>query len=828
MIKTKNKNIARSTIKILLISLVVSLSTFSGVSYAAGECPKVGNVDGTTSDKGKTCSYASEVECPNTYTGKKATPTVCTKSETPPGEIEKAIDQAQFFVGLQKTLNRLIWPVLVMIGGLMQNDLLFSNGMEEKLRDIWIPIRNLVNILFVVILVGIALYNVLGLGDENGQYSIKAALPKIIIGIIAINFSFLGIKVFLDAMNVITVSVFALPGQVSEGLENVIQLKDGDPSRIEFEEKLCAQMTGKSYKELKDKKLEQQIKDQEKALLKRFAMEYLGTSYVDATHGGMTENQLADAIKKSDKKGGAQKAEDFSKKVEDGRKGAFCTGGQLSDAGKLFLTRWDSRNAALAMAISMGQIIQYEEIHPEGLKDVTKLAISTIFSFAMYLVFTISFLALFIVLLARLVVMWLSIAISPVLLLIIAAPSLKEKMGGFNKVSDNFIKLAIAPIIIGLSMTIGWIMLNALRGVESFQTGTGLSMDPSGGIPVVGLSTIQDLTVALGTVAVIWLGVFGAAEGTIASTATDFLKDQAQRAGKFIGTLPLKHTPLIPVDVPGAEGKKFSMAELGHTLGELTNVGEQNRLTKLIKGEQVEAGTVKDTSKVANKEDFYKFLHSRGEKLTSAADLKNLEAISKGTLRKDLGLKGPELAALKAFVAEPNKEGAVNTLLTSTPGIKAGKGGLKLEGAAKPATGGGAAAAAGTVAAAQDVTGDTKVGGKSIEEHAGTEEAKQQDAVAAFKGNADTLKASLHIIGKKQGGPDATDTAKVKGMLAKLVVNPGTDKAQVPTTEELKITLGAGGYETLVSSFVDEDKLKVELETIQKDSRTPAPPIVGG
>ena len=74
---------------------------------------------------------------------------------------------------IQSFLSQAIWPILYMIGGLMDNNLLFGGGMGKTLQSIWIPIRNIVNILFVIILVGIALYNITGLGEDKGNYSIK-------------------------------------------------------------------------------------------------------------------------------------------------------------------------------------------------------------------------------------------------------------------------------------------------------------------------------------------------------------------------------------------------------------------------------------------------------------------------------------------------------------------------------------------------------------------------------------------------------------------------------------------------------------------------------
>ena len=52
--------------------------------------------------------------------------------------------------GIFNTLLRMssawLWPVLIMTGSLLDNDLIFGGAMGERLLDIWVQIRNLVNI----------------------------------------------------------------------------------------------------------------------------------------------------------------------------------------------------------------------------------------------------------------------------------------------------------------------------------------------------------------------------------------------------------------------------------------------------------------------------------------------------------------------------------------------------------------------------------------------------------------------------------------------------------------------------------------------------------
>ncbi|MFA5821296.1 MAG: hypothetical protein WC873_04355 [Candidatus Gracilibacteria bacterium] len=387
------------------------------------------------------------------------------------GETSKLVEAV---ADIERMLNYLLWPILAFIGALLQNDIFFGGGMGVRLQEIWINIRNVVNIFFVIILVGIALYNVLGIGEDSGSYAIKTILPKIIIGIIVINFSFLGAKVLLDSINVITTSIFALPTQISGSVEKGIT--STDPGFKEFEESICDEKNGLYY-----------------------------FKFIP----GAPENLNCD---------------------ENG----------LTEPGQLFFSKYGQNNAAMLLAIKGGQIQYYNKI-PSDVTDTNTLAISVFFSMLMYLVYAISFIALLVVLLGRVVILWLGIALSPVILLAMAVPDFKGKIGGLSELTDQFVKNAIAPILIALSLTVGWIMLGAFEGVGNLP-----GIQSTTRIPVQPLSNFQDLISAIAIVAIVWMGVFSAASNTVAKGVTDKIKGAAQGAGTFLATAPFKYWPILP------------------------------------------------------------------------------------------------------------------------------------------------------------------------------------------------------------------------------------------------------------------------------------------
>lgn len=621
----------------LLISLTVSIvapsfmgdyvDTSDQTAYSATTAPPC-RYDGN--DKEPKCTIGKDNKlCPGGYAKDPKEPKICIPQTTKAKTDESVLNTMKFLIGMQNLLNRALWPVLVMIGGLMDNSLLFGNGMEERLREIWIPIRNIVNILFVVALVAIALYNVLGIGDENSNYSIKAILPKIIIGIIVVNFSFFGIKVFLDGINVLTTAIFALPNQVGTGLV----LDPKNPEDQDLIDKYCRSMKGKDFNEILDPVVIK--KETEDETYRRIAKTY-GKIFegLDASATKADILKIVDAAVKA-KEWEKSKKDKFTKTVDENINNTICTTSKkdkegktkyvLTSRGEFFLKRWNSRNASLAMALSLSKIVFYKEIDLNSLKSLDKLVINAAMSLIMYLLFASSFIALFVVLLGRLVVMWLAIALSPILLLVMVIPAVKESAGGFGEIQTQFVQNAIAPLGIGLSLSVGWIMLKALQGLNSLYGGEQISFTATGGIPVVGLTTLQDLLVGVGTIAVIWLGVFAAASKTVAAPLTDKMKGMLSSAGSWVGTLPLKHAPIFRIDLPNSiDGgdDKYTGTQILDALTSMTHAKDPGKLTRLLGHNKARSADILNHDKIKTKDNVVGFLKDAKQQKMSASELK--------------------------------------------------------------------------------------------------------------------------------------------------------------------------------------------------------------
>lgn len=721
------------------------------------------------------------------------TPSTTTKSTLDEEFLKRT---ASFIIQVTNFLNTLLWPVLVLIGWLMDNSLLFGSGMEERLREIWIPIRNIVNILFVIGLVGIAIYNILGIGGDENNYSIKAMLPKIIIGIIAVNFSFFGIKVFLDAINILTTSVFMLPGQINEELQLVTNA--GDKKSIDTIRRFCEMLKQKDTKgkitgevKISDAQIEEEA---ETIMYQKLASDYFLGEDRNAI-GGMSKEEI---IKTIEEKYGDEKT-NFNMQIKTLIEGKICTPeNTLTPRGEAFLQRWDSRNAALAMALNMTNIVFYRDIDP-SVDNADKLAINAIFSMMMYLIYVASFIALFVVLLARMVVLWLAIALSPILVLGLTIPLVKEKLSGFGEVETQFVKNAIAPLGIALAMTVGWIMLRAIQSVNMLDNESVIAFDPTNIIPVAGISTLQDLMVALGTVAVVWLGIFTAASNSIAAPVTEAIKGALKKAGTFVGTMPLKHMPFVPIKLNGEEkAEGATLSEIGYAFDRLTDdTDKRGKLWERIEGKKEIDSDWINTGEAKTKKDAVNYLHTKMKDIKER-NRRVLEEIDKAVKHKP-ELFTPEMERQLKIIVEGKEDEKVKEALQKLEKLVAGGEILKQGATSKGDDGKQGEGETG-------ITGDTKLDGKTLKKINDNDEGRTNAAVTAVDAQVKTV---IKAVTEGENNPNIIE--KIRS------IKSGANT--VSSVDELKKLMKDEEYKKLEEKLGGEDKVKEIFNT----PSTPSP-----
>jgi hypothetical protein len=391
--------------------------------------------------------------------------------------------------------------VLLIIGDLMDNDLIVGPEMEDRLLGIWVEIRNLVNIGFVLVLLVIAFYNALPFTESEGNLAIKTALPKLIIGLILVNFTFVGSRVVLDLANIGTTAAFALP--------EIVEDFDFTSQKTEFIDKVCWNNTGSTRTEW---------------------------TKADDDEGKTPIN--------------AQIFCQFDDESETYINPDIGTPDLTGYMAATYFQDLNKSNISIIMAVNAGALESLSLLNPEAITDISDLVANSLFSLIMYLVFAITYIVLAIVLITRIAVMWVAIAFSPVAVLFFVVPQLKDALGsGGGDIVGKVTKNLLAPIIIGLTMTVGYLMISAIGDVGSISTDfANFKVDDLLETQYYssGIHDMEKLIIAIASIVIVWLGVFAAAEGTIAESVTSGIKDLAMKAGKAAGSAPF-FAPILPV-----------------------------------------------------------------------------------------------------------------------------------------------------------------------------------------------------------------------------------------------------------------------------------------
>lgn len=88
-------------------------------------------------------------------------------------------------------------------------------GLDGYMQDLWRLVANIVAFLFAFILIAIAFMNIIGRGE--GNWELKQALPRFIVGLLIVPFTWFLTGLILSISAILTVAVLTLPYEVFEG-----------------------------------------------------------------------------------------------------------------------------------------------------------------------------------------------------------------------------------------------------------------------------------------------------------------------------------------------------------------------------------------------------------------------------------------------------------------------------------------------------------------------------------------------------------------------------------------------------------------------------------
>lgn len=410
-------------------------------------------------------------------------------------------------------LNIFTWIVFLFLKIAIDPNFIFnldSGGQFlDILNNIWQLSRDLMNLVFAFALVGAAIYTIVTTDKEFVSSHVK----KFVLAVILVNFSWFFPQVILDVANVTASTVFSLPSLLpnqAKSCEYLTTVNEGTA--------LCTEETP--------------AKPDPDTGTQRPAMYKCKCSSVVNAEMFLS----ADEAKTLDGKGwqcfgptlcvqrevlDLSKSAGFSAILD----GLVVNQARLGDLGKV---------PAPINAGNVGQLVMFL------LREALILVIHIALFFPL--------LALMIAFFIRIPVLWITMAFMPFMFLsFVAGDRGGEFMEYPKKLFGQFLKAAFLPALVGIPLSIGFILINAGQSLPSPLRDGQIRLFDS-------ISTYWQLLWLFMTLGVIWIGVFAVLEKAgIMGKGSQAIKSFGQTLGKIAVKAPLA----LPI-IPGFGGGKMT------------------------------------------------------------------------------------------------------------------------------------------------------------------------------------------------------------------------------------------------------------------------------
>jgi len=360
----------------------------------------------------------------------------------------------------------------------------FITGPEamEGIRSMWVFVRNITNIGFVLVLLYLSFANLFSFGE--GDWSIKAKLPKLIFAMVAINFSLLGFKVVIDAVNVGTVAILSIA------------------------DKAIDEKGGKTVKEMLESGTDESGNSCENPA-KTGKCRYF---YV-----WMNET-MNDSGKPND---GLFRIDPDKLANMDESKNNYAT-----------------RNLMLAFGVHFQNLEQLPKLAAD-LKDFSGVIENILFSSIMALAYLIALVCVFIALLARMLILWLAMVFSPLLI----AAKILDLGEGSGDLGRQILTHLIMPLKIAAAFAISFVMISVMIDIkivthDDFIT-VGKQLEPFMGVNMAGFLW------KILTVVIFWKAAFWAVEKSAAEGLINNIKSGAETVGSSMTKMATIDQPIF-------------------------------------------------------------------------------------------------------------------------------------------------------------------------------------------------------------------------------------------------------------------------------------------
>jgi hypothetical protein len=480
---------------------------------------------------------------------------------------------------LSLVVNLVTFFIMLMInymGDLFGVDMITGDTPMSVIRPMWVVIRNITNIIFVGILLFLVFSNLFGISN----WSVKEKLPKVIIALVAINFSLVGFRVILDVVNVGTVSILAIPQDImrEKGVGSVQDImlagynSDGEPCP-----KLIQNTSGTKWN-IGDGGVAD-ITDASGA--QKYPYPFTGEEECAPFYARMNNHLCDNTFSRGD-----AETDDSCLFYIDPLK-----------LNKPHANSMASHNLMTAFAVYFFRIEQLPALAGQ-IQSWDGVVMNVLFSTIMALAIIVSLFAVFVVLLVRVVFLWIAMVFSPFLL----AAAILGIGGGGGDLSSKFVTYLIIPIKVAAVFAVTYIMMSAMVEFStSNMQNEYLVMGPS--LSLFGMG-ISGLLWQIATIGIFWKAAFWAVKDTEAQWVIDGIKGGAETLAGVAGRWATIDRPILP----GKDGKPNKLS-----------VGSFARTPNLVKGAY-------DTMRSKNESNLKEFLGietSAAEKALKEFALKN-------------------------------------------------------------------------------------------------------------------------------------------------------------------------------------------------------------
>ncbi len=399
--------------------------------------------------------------------------------------------------------------VLWMLQYLLSPQFFLQGNMNKFLGNIWVLSRDITNVLFAMMLIGVAVYTIITANKEFVTGKIK----HFVLAVILVNFSWFFPRVIIDVSNIVTATVYSIPSLIPGYSCQTREKGVSVPCKVLADPELFP-----NEQQAMQYKMECKIQNVPDADCKCYGnlMCYKKITFDAAVNGNMPIAQ------------------------------ATINGLAVS-----FLK--------IASLPEIPKGIAGQGIAANGGPSVAKqIAMSTVILFLFTIFLLLPLIALGGALLIRILVLWVTIAFMPFAFLGFATSGkLGTNIFGMDDyIWKHFIQAVFLPVMVAVPMTVGIIMLSGAS-----------SITPPGGmvwrIPLLaGVDDWWTLLWMCAALMIIWTGTFAAL------SKSEFSKgftDKVKGFGDSIGSAAQKIPGFIPAPLPGLPR--------GTTLGSLANVG---------------------------------------------------------------------------------------------------------------------------------------------------------------------------------------------------------------------------------------------------------------